>query len=83
MPDEGINPVELPEIMAHVWGWFLILHRKRGREMGGPLPIAESEIGWFFRNRGLSPSLWEMDALTELDRIALEKDGGDAEEGES
>lgn len=70
MPDEGINPVEFPESIQHVWGWFLTLNHKRPPAMAGVSPIPESEIGWFFRNRCICPDGWELDALAALDMVA-------------
>jgi hypothetical protein len=48
------------------------LNAKRPQGMGGAMPLPESEIGWFFRNRGIQPSVWEIDAIVRLDLIALE-----------
>lgn len=75
MPEEGINPVEFPETAQSVWRWFLILNGKRQSGMAGPSPIPESEIGWFFRNRGITPQGWEIDAIDALDRVATEPTG--------
>ncbi len=40
--------------------------------MSGVAPLLESEIGWFFANRGITPELWELDAINALDRSAIE-----------
>lgn len=72
MPTEGVNPTEFPECVAYLWGWFMQLNAKRPQGMNGALPLPESEIGWFFRNRGLEPAVWEIDAIARLDLIALE-----------
>ena len=71
LPEEGVNPVIFPESVGHVWGWFLELSNKRPPGMSGPSPIPESEIGWYFRNRHISPTLWELTAISALDRVAL------------
>lgn len=71
MPEEGINPAEFPEAAQDVWGWFLVLNHKRPQGMAGACPIPESEIGWFFRNRGINPEAWEIDAINYLDAVAL------------
>ncbi len=72
MPEEGINPVELPPEMTVVWDWFLVLHSKRQPSIAGPSPILESEIGWFFHNRQIIPDGWELGVLTRLDDLARE-----------
>jgi len=74
MPSEGINPVELPEECNEVWRWFMTLNGKRQPGMSGPSPISESEIGWFFHNRHITPKGWEIDAIDQLDRVALADD---------
>jgi hypothetical protein len=69
MPQEGINPVEFPQAASHVWLWFLSLNAKRPPAMHGISPIPESEIGWFFRNRGITPEAWEIEAINRLDLV--------------
>ena len=71
MPEEGVNPVDLPAVVAHVWGWFLSLNGKRQQAMQGMNPITESEIGWFFLNRKINPELWEIEAIERLDALTL------------
>lgn len=71
MPAEGINPVEFPQAVNHVWQWFLQLNAKRPNGMNGFSPIPESEIGWFFLNRSLSVNPWVIDAIARLDLVAL------------
>jgi len=46
--------------------------------MAGMAPIAESEIGWFFRNRGISTDGWEFDAINRLDVAAMNADAENA-----
>lgn len=72
MPPEGINPVEFPEEISHLWQWFLVLNGKRPPAMAGMSPIPEAEIGWFFRNRMIDLAGWELDALAALDAVAIE-----------
>ena len=71
MPQEGINPVELPTCLLYLWGWYVQLSAKRPKGVNGASPLLESEIGWFFRNRGLSPQVWELDAIARLDVVEL------------
>lgn len=70
MPPEGVNPVDLPAAAVHVWQWYLRLASKRPQAMSGICAIPESEIGWFFRNRSITPEVWELDAIDRLDVIA-------------
>lgn len=71
MPEEGINPVEFPDLLYDLWHWFLRMNAGRCSGMG-PAPITEQEIGWFFRNRKIAPEVWQLDAIRMLDGIALE-----------
>lgn len=71
LPEDGINPVEFPESMNQVWIWFLSLSAKRPPAVSGISPIPESEIGWFFYNRGLEPEVWVLDAINDLDAVAI------------
>jgi hypothetical protein len=71
MPQEGINPANLPEAVEHVWHWFLQLNAKRPQGMCGICPIPESEIHFFFLNRQISPQMWEVDAIAALDAVAI------------
>jgi len=71
-PQQLQEAPELPESVAHIWSWYVELSRKRQAAMSGVAPLLESEIGWFFANRGITPELWELDAINALDRSAIE-----------
>ena len=75
MPEEGINPEELSPSMAHVWFWYLALNSKRSVGLNGVTPIAESEIGWFFRNRQIEVQPWEVEAINRIDFLAYAEKG--------
>lgn len=79
MPEEGINPVEFPEVGVQVWDWFIRLAAKRPQAISGISLISESQIGWFFRNRGITPEGWELEAIEALDRLALKSAGEDGD----
>lgn len=79
MPEEGINPIEFPEVASQAWEWFNRLADKRQLAVTGISPISESQIGWFFRNRGIVPESWELEAIDALDRLALKSAGEDAD----
>lgn len=72
MPEEGINPVELPQIATHVWEWFLVLSGGRQVGMNGSSPLSSMEILAFFQLEGIAPESWELNAIRRLDRVALE-----------
>lgn len=74
MPEEGINPEELPPVASHVWQWFLQLNASRQGGMSGPLPLSNTEILAFFQLEGLWPEPWELQALRALDGVALASD---------
>lgn len=76
MPEEGINPVEFPPIMWDLWQWFKRLDRSRENGINGRSPLSEQSIGWFFRNRKITPQSWQLDTLAMLDTIALSNPDG-------
>lgn len=77
---KGHPPAELVEIESSVpdspvflydlWEWFLTLNNTRARGFGAS-PITEQEIQAFCHNRGMRLSLFEIDAIRTLDRIAM------------
>lgn len=77
MPEEGINPVDLPEVAWHVWEWFLQLSGSRQSGIAGPVPLSNLEILAFFQLEGVSPDGWELQAIRALDRVAMESAAAD------
>lgn len=71
MPEEGINPVEIPPVSAHVWGWFLQLNAERQSGMA-PSPLTSQQVLAFFTLEGFMPEGWELLAIRSLDRVALD-----------
>ena len=71
MPEEGINPGELPGEAAHVWNWFAALRSSAGAGLSGPLPITNVEMLAFFTLEGFSLEGWETLALRALDSAYL------------
>lgn len=71
MPEEGINPVDFPEALAHLWQWFLQLNSARQSGMSAS-PITYPDMRAFFSLYGIAPQGWELDAIRLLDGIALE-----------
>jgi hypothetical protein len=61
---------EFPDAFGYVWDWFISLHNTRQIGMAA-CPITELEIDAFCRNRGMRMSLFELEAIRTLDRLAL------------
>lgn len=68
---EGINPIEFPEALAHLWQWFLQLNSARQPGMGAS-PITYPDMQAFFSLYGIAPQGFELDAIRLLDSVALE-----------
>ncbi|KVT92710.1 hypothetical protein WK60_14060 [Burkholderia ubonensis] len=65
-----MNGPPLPAAGAHVWRWFLDLHR--GRQCGfSPNPIAYHDMHSYFSLRRERPEPWEIKVLRRLDDVAL------------
>ncbi|KVN92535.1 hypothetical protein WK57_30325 [Burkholderia ubonensis] len=65
-----MNGPPLPAAGAHVWRWFLDLHR--GRQCGfSPNPIAYHDMQSYFSLRRERPEPWEIKVLRRLDDVAL------------
>lgn len=71
MPPEGVNPVEFPQAVSHLWQWFMQLSNARQPGMGVS-PITYPDLHAFFSLYGITPDGWELDAIRVLDGIALE-----------
>jgi hypothetical protein len=71
IPQELLDAPVCPTGCEYLWGWFLRLNSTRNSGFGVS-SITESELGSFFRNRGIHPEEWEIDLLLRLDRIAVE-----------
>lgn len=70
MPEEGINPVDPPDVLYDLWGHFLRMSAARPPGMA-PSPILESEIAAYCTNRRIRFQMWELDVIRALDQIAL------------
>lgn len=66
--------------MGYLWDWFLTLNQSRQVGMAA-CPISEQEIRAFCINRGMRMSLFELDAIRELDRLALKDYSKETENG--
>lgn len=72
MPDEGINPVESPDLLYDLWRWFLDLNASRQAGMGGVGPITYLELQAYSAVQGIRMEGWEIAAIRSLDRVALD-----------
>ena len=65
------KPPPLPPAARHLWDTWAELHRRRHPGMGGPLPIAHSEIEALTRLKRWPLAPWEVDAIVALDDAYL------------
>lgn len=72
MPEEGINPVEFPDVLHDLWYCFLDLNRARRKALVGIESISYLEIQAYCALTGERFEAWELSTLQELDAIALE-----------
>jgi hypothetical protein len=72
MPEEGVNPVEFPEQMTEVWGWFLGISGRRRRGGFGPELVAWESMESYFRLMRITPEPWQISVIDRLDRVWFE-----------
>lgn len=72
MPEEGINPVEFPDVLHDLWYCFLDLNKARRKAFVGIEPISYLEIQAYCSLTGSRFDGWELSTLQELDTVALE-----------
>jgi len=70
MPEEGINPYEIPDILYDLWIHFqaLAAGRQNGMEAN---PISETDIHGYCLNRRIQFDEWELRAIRLFDNVAL------------
>lgn len=69
-PNPDLAPLECPDFVLHVWGWFCDLSRARSGGMG-PNPIGYAEIEAWARLTGRRPTSFETECLRMLDDLFL------------
>lgn len=75
MPEALANEVQLPESIAHVWGYFEELHLDRTNNGFGPNRITSTNIkDWCELNR-IRLERWEIQAIRRIDLIWFESIG--------
>jgi len=63
---------EFPDIISHLWEWFIELHNARPRTGMGASPIAYSEIvAWSSLTR-VTPSPWEVGIIKKIDSMFMD-----------
>ncbi len=70
MPEEGINPVEFPDVLYDLWQWFLDLNASRTSGMG-PSPITQLDLLAYSQLHQVRFEQWQLSAIRHLDRVAL------------
>lgn len=70
MPREDWGYPEFPMMFAYLWDWFLRLNRSRQSGMGIS-GISNQEIKAFCELRNIRMSVFELDAIEQLDEIAM------------
>ena len=70
MPAEGVNQTEFPDVLYDLWRCFLNLNAARGGGMG-PSPISYLELHAYSQLHRIRFEAWEMDALRQLDNVAM------------
>jgi len=70
MPKQ-LEPVEMPDCLHYLWGWFCELSGGRGYAEFGALPLTFSEIRAWAELTQTEPTAWEVDVIKILDRVYL------------
>jgi len=70
MPKQ-LEPVEMPDCLHYLWGWFCELSGGRGYAEFGALPLTYSEIQAWSQLTKSEPTAWEIEALKRIDRAYL------------
>lgn len=64
---DALNVAPPPDAIAHVWQWFLSLHRRRRVGMNGPEPLDDLAIEAWAKLRRIRLLPVEVEALAALD----------------
>lgn len=72
MPEALVNEIELPELAAHVWGYFIELHTERSNNGFGPNRINSTGIADWCKLNGISLLPWEIKAIKRIDQLWME-----------
>lgn len=79
MPEELADEPDLPYLAAHVWYYFLELHRTRSSNGFGENPLSYAEIECWCRLTGIVLEQWELQALVGIDGAYLQERAKEAE----
>jgi len=61
----------MPELMSHVYEWFINLTNTRRNYGWGVTPLTYTEIYCWSKLRGIELDDWELDTLLTLDRVYI------------
>ena len=68
---EGLDPPPFPDVVNHVWAWFIELHNARPQTGMGVSPITYSEISAWSSLTGVIPNPWEVGVIKSIDRVFI------------
>jgi hypothetical protein len=68
---EQLEIMKCPDLLAHIWYWFLELNQSRQHSEMGAMPISFSEILAWATLSGVSPLPNEIRVLKQLDSVAM------------
>lgn len=71
MSEELANEPDMPEIVAHVWQYFVELHRTRGSNGFGENSLTYTEIGFWCGLTGNTLESWELQTIVAIDAAYL------------
>ncbi|MCY1042711.1 hypothetical protein OV208_15410 [Corallococcus sp. bb12-1] len=71
VPAELLGEHQLPDSLAHVWGWFAELSNARGAGAFSLNPISFQDIESWARLTGSRPTSFEVQLLRRLDEAFL------------
>lgn len=68
---EQLEPVEVPQAILYLYGWFCELSNARQYGEFGPMPITFLEIFAWSNLKQTRLDFWELDAIKAIDRVFL------------
>lgn len=75
MPAQLANAPELPDLIAHVWGYFVELHQERGSNGMEASRITSSQMKDWCWASGNDLALWERKAIRAIDTVWMNAQG--------
>ncbi len=72
-PEELRNPTEFPNLLSHIWSFFLELHRTRSQGFSGFNPISYQDIQAWATLKDYNIRPLDVGTIVELDNTFLRK----------